>query len=134
MAKLDRGRHLVKYSPDQPRVPAGNPDGGQWTSEDGTSDAVAQAIPMPLEGPIPLAPEVMPIPQEIVPPPFYPITPYNPRPYVPECVEEWNAAYDYCDEQERKGNFRPGYAGPGADYDKCLMGRVSERCGGNPTA
>jgi hypothetical protein len=23
---------LLKYSPDQPRVPAGNPDGGQWTS------------------------------------------------------------------------------------------------------
>ena len=28
---------LHKYSPDQPRVPAGNPDGGQWTSE-GTGD------------------------------------------------------------------------------------------------
>ena len=26
---------LQKYSPDQPRVPAGNPDGGQWTSEGG---------------------------------------------------------------------------------------------------
>jgi hypothetical protein len=25
-----------KYSPDQPRVPAGNPDGGQWTSGDGS--------------------------------------------------------------------------------------------------
>jgi len=24
-----------KYSPDQPRVPAGSPDGGQWTSEGG---------------------------------------------------------------------------------------------------
>jgi hypothetical protein len=23
---------ITKYSPDQPRVPAGNPDGGQWTS------------------------------------------------------------------------------------------------------
>jgi len=22
----------MKYSPDQPRVPAGHPDGGQWTS------------------------------------------------------------------------------------------------------
>lgn len=27
---------LEKYSPDQPRVPAGNPDGGQWTAEGGT--------------------------------------------------------------------------------------------------
>ncbi|MBY0531556.1 MAG: phage portal protein [Xanthobacteraceae bacterium] len=26
---------LAKYSPDQPRVPAGNPDGGQWTSGGG---------------------------------------------------------------------------------------------------
>jgi hypothetical protein len=25
----------TKYRPDQPRVPAGNPDGGQWTSEGG---------------------------------------------------------------------------------------------------
>lgn len=25
-----------KYRPDQPRVPAGNPDGGQWTSEAGS--------------------------------------------------------------------------------------------------
>jgi hypothetical protein len=25
---------LQKYDPDEPRVPAGNPDGGQWTTED----------------------------------------------------------------------------------------------------
>jgi hypothetical protein len=30
--RLDQA--LTKYSPDQPRVPAGNPDGGEWTSED----------------------------------------------------------------------------------------------------
>ena len=28
-------RESLKYSPDQPRVPAGNSDGGQWTSEGG---------------------------------------------------------------------------------------------------
>jgi len=27
-----------KYDPDQPRVPAGNPDGGQWTSGDADSE------------------------------------------------------------------------------------------------
>jgi hypothetical protein len=27
------------YNPNQPRVPAGNPDGGQWTSGDGGGDA-----------------------------------------------------------------------------------------------
>lgn len=30
-AMISLGRSLVKYSPDQPRVPAGNPAGGQWT-------------------------------------------------------------------------------------------------------
>jgi hypothetical protein len=35
---VERGNDvsLEKYSPDQPRVPAGNPDGGQWTSDDGS--------------------------------------------------------------------------------------------------
>ena len=28
---------LQKYSPDQPRVSAGNSDGGQWTSEGGSN-------------------------------------------------------------------------------------------------
>jgi hypothetical protein len=41
---------LVKYSDDQPRVPKGNPDGGQWTG-DGTGappqTSVSQIIPEP---------------------------------------------------------------------------------------
>ncbi len=32
---------VQKYSPNQPRVPAGNPDGGEWTSEDESSDSPA---------------------------------------------------------------------------------------------
>jgi hypothetical protein len=32
-----------KFRPDQPRVPAGNPDGGQWTSEDGSAARVRLA-------------------------------------------------------------------------------------------
>jgi len=39
-------RFQRKYSPDQPRVPAGNPDGGQWTSGGGTA---AQAVQDGLE-------------------------------------------------------------------------------------
>jgi hypothetical protein len=35
--ELMLARLRLKYSPDQPRVPAGNPDGGQWTSGGGTS-------------------------------------------------------------------------------------------------
>jgi phage portal protein BeeE len=33
LAKAELRAALKKYSPDQPRVPAGNPDGGQWTNE-----------------------------------------------------------------------------------------------------
>jgi hypothetical protein len=36
-----------KYDPNQPRVPAGNPDGGQWTSEDGTDDLTSNDAPQP---------------------------------------------------------------------------------------
>jgi len=35
------GLSLEKYSPDQPRVPAGNPDGGHWTSGNAEGDASA---------------------------------------------------------------------------------------------
>ena len=33
MAELATDSGVQKFDPDQPRVPAGNPDGGQWTSE-----------------------------------------------------------------------------------------------------
>ncbi len=33
--------YVIKFSPDQLRVPAGNPDGGQWTSEGGRTTASA---------------------------------------------------------------------------------------------
>ena len=38
--------YVIKYNPDQPRVPAGNPDGGQWTSEgaDTPRDAVGVQV------------------------------------------------------------------------------------------
>lgn len=34
----------MKYSPDEPRVPAGNPDGGRWTSEDGGSSGESGVV------------------------------------------------------------------------------------------
>jgi hypothetical protein len=34
-AWLDGGARKANFNPDQPRVPAGNPDGGRWTSEGG---------------------------------------------------------------------------------------------------
>jgi hypothetical protein len=50
-ARLNEPRHWeTKYSPDQPRVPAGNPDGGQWTDEGewttvSSGDGISIAIP-----------------------------------------------------------------------------------------
>lgn len=38
-----RRSYVIKYSPDQPRVPAGNPDGGQWTSR-GESPAGDESV------------------------------------------------------------------------------------------
>jgi len=35
-------RFELKYRSDQPRVPAGNPDGGQWTSEGGGGRSAEQ--------------------------------------------------------------------------------------------
>jgi hypothetical protein len=36
------------FNPDQPRVPAGNPDGGQWTSDgDNNSYVISDALPDP---------------------------------------------------------------------------------------
>ncbi|HXO72773.1 MAG TPA: hypothetical protein VN838_27770 [Bradyrhizobium sp.] len=41
-AELKRQRELeAKYSPSQPRVPAGNPRGGQWTDRSGGGGTVA---------------------------------------------------------------------------------------------
>jgi hypothetical protein len=39
LVKAELAAALRKYSPDQPRVPSGNRDGGQWTREQGASGA-----------------------------------------------------------------------------------------------
>jgi|GEM_PF-4039393 len=36
--------YVMKYSPDEPRVPAGNPDGGHWTSEGGGSSGESGVV------------------------------------------------------------------------------------------
>lgn len=42
----------ANFHPDQPRVPAGNPDGGQWTGESGGSSGLAQPVYMRREDPL----------------------------------------------------------------------------------
>ena len=145
---------LRKYNPDvadEPRVPPGNPGGGQWTTggADGTTSAiptqdgaeaspaqVAQAEVLPWGSTIEVEPWVPPT--EVTPLPFdvpgaeRGSLPTNPYPNDPDCEQEWAWAQRYCDRMEREGKFQPGYSGPGKDMRSCLLGHVSERCGGNP--
>ncbi|HTV90574.1 MAG TPA: hypothetical protein VME41_16270 [Stellaceae bacterium] len=161
---LSRAGSLMKWNfdPDEPRIPTGNPDGGEWTTGDGTDaeagdielppliidappaqppDIPAQ-LPIPWDVPTDIPWDIPGLPNEITPIPFdfpgaerrRPPLPTNPFPRDPECAEEWAAAYRYCDKMETEGKFRPGYSGPGKDMRSCLLGQVSERCGGNPTA
>jgi hypothetical protein len=55
LAKAELQAALKKYSPDQPRVPKGNPDGGQWTSDskggDGASSLETRTRYASLENP-----------------------------------------------------------------------------------
>jgi hypothetical protein len=43
LMRLEELRRKAGFNPDQPRVPAGNPDGGQWTSGGGTSARIRLA-------------------------------------------------------------------------------------------
>jgi hypothetical protein len=48
------GRDNVKgYNPNQPRVPAGNPDGGQWTGDGGIGGSHPREQRIRLAGPLP---------------------------------------------------------------------------------
>jgi hypothetical protein len=60
--------------------------------------------------------------------------PVNPYPDQPECEEEWTHAFRFCRDQQQRGKLKGGYGGFGKDFTNCVMGMVSEACGGNPTA
>lgn len=128
----------------EPRIPKGQTGGGQWTIDSGTASSdpmliPAQAITIPFPGsgsiitprPIPILPPIPIIPTL---PNDGTLTPTNPYPKDEECAEEWEYAMKKCDELLDAGKFKPGRSGYGANYNKCLMGLVSERCGGNLVA
>src|SRR5580658_5170395 len=50
LAKAELRAALKKYSPDQPRVAAGNTDGGQWTTGDGSSGSPSNSSDATGEG------------------------------------------------------------------------------------
>jgi hypothetical protein len=91
---------------------------------------------LPFPGEIPFPPQV-----EFVPPPLdLPNTqprdgiPPNPFPSRPECIEEWAAARKYCGDLIKKKLLGRGdYREMGKWMWDCMMGQVSEDCGGNST-
>lgn len=130
----------------EPRVPAGRSDGGEWEAEDGGASSSAnpallpvQTMPIPMPMPIPFELPVPPF--EIVPPPLdiphggirEPI-PANPYPDRPDCAEEWAHAQKFCEEKRKHGKLKPGYSGFGKDIARCILGLVSQDCGGNATS
>jgi hypothetical protein len=44
-------RQSKAFDPNQPRVPAGNPDGGEWTSDGTTGPRIRLAGPLPIDDP-----------------------------------------------------------------------------------
>lgn len=135
----------------EPRIPRGQPGAGQWTTGGNTASSElpvvpTQAVPMPLPwGPLirpgirPLPPGVIrPMPPEIAPPLDIPGSvpregiPQNPYPDRPECADEWDEAYRFCKRLKDQGLLGRGdYRGAGKNMWECMMGRVSENCGGN---
>ena len=138
----------------EPRIPAGQSGGGEWTTDgDRTGQSSnpniipVQVEVLPAPGTIPL-PFDLPAPDEITPVPFAlpgqmldpPLV--NPYPNKRKCVEEWEEAQEFCAKMESEGKLVPGpagrrsrgYSGFGKDYGSCVLGRVSEECGGSPTA
>jgi hypothetical protein len=104
---------FTKYNPDQPRVPAGNSDGGEWTRE-GVGTGAARISPELKDK------HTRPIQTAIV---------------MPEgCEQEWKDAMDYCLDLLKRPNPPRRMTGGYRDPFLCAKGFVSERCGGNPVS
>lgn len=98
-------------------------------------DSISCEIPLPRLGPAP---------SEILPPPIaVPRTnpkdlPTNPEPHNPRCVEEWAEAREYSEILRRQKKLESGddrrNRGFGKWMYQCILGRVSQECGGNSTS
>lgn len=131
-----------------PRWPAGSPGaiGGEFAPAGTASDAStateqsAPVIPAQITIPVPFeVPGGIPFPSEILPPPVIPNInprdlPRNPYPDRPECEQEWAEATNYCLSLKARNLLGRGdYRGSGRTLSQCIMGRVSQDCGGNST-
>ena len=142
------GGVLKRDVSDEPRIPRGQRGGGEWTT-DGASEATTSPIIPVQELVIRPAPFDEPFPYSLRPPlpfpgrPPVPLDvpglgregiPANPYPDRPECAEEWNEATAYCLKLFTQGLLGRGdYRGMGKTLRECIMGQVSEECGGNST-
>jgi hypothetical protein len=149
LAKELRASGLLKADWDpakHPRWPAGSPGGtggefapagaaaDQPTTGEPTATPAQLTIPAPFDFALPRG---IPFPSEVVPPlGIYPRRELeNPYPDREGCDEEWAAAMRDCWELLRSKQLgRGNNRGSGRTFEKCVLGRVSERCGGNPTA
>jgi hypothetical protein len=126
-----------------PRWPAKSPDGvgGQFAPADAPTDVGPSIIQAQIAVPAPTievpAPAPIPLPSEIVPPLIAPdmvprSLPQNPYPNRPRCVKEWRDAYEFCWGLKTRGQLGRGDCrGMGRTLADCMLGQVSESCGGN---
>jgi hypothetical protein len=145
LARQLRASGLLKADWDptkHPRWPAGSPSGigGEFAPAGIASpgETSAQVIPAQITFPAPLElPGTIPFPSEILPPLAIPdINPRsnlrNPYPDREGCDEEWAHALEYCHgllDSKRMG--KDGSRGFGNTFQQCVLGMVSERCGGS---
>ena len=142
-----------------PRWPAGSAGGtgGEFApagSGDDASSSAESLIPVQEAIPFPWGPSEIPIPRigplplppgtEVFPPPVsIPNSnpkemPKNANPKDPRCVKEWEDAHEYCEKLAKTGKLNAGddrrNRGFGKWMYECLMGQVSEDCGGSSTS
>jgi len=131
-----------------PRWPAGKPGGigGEFFPVDGATvsstpeESSASVLPAQITIPVPFdLPGALPLPSEIVPPPLLPNInprdiPRNPYPDRPECEVEWAEATNFCLKLAQNNQLGRGdYRGMGRTLSQCIVGQVSQDCGGNAT-
>jgi hypothetical protein len=129
-----------------PRWPAGSPDGigGKFAPSDSANvdsslvEPSPKFLPAQLTIPAPFEIPEIPLPSEVLPAPFLPPNisplhiPQNPYPGRRRCVKEWADAKRDCLELLMSGQLgKDRYRGMGQTVAECMMGRVSQDCGGN---
>lgn len=114
-------------------APAG--EGGSSAGDQANSRLDPHQIAVPFPGAIPEAvPRPLPLPGEIVVPPLVApqAMPRNPYPADADCAKEWAYAEEYCGNLLKRGLLGRGNTrNMGKTFRDCVMGQVSQRCGGN---